>query len=564
MSDRMHPIPFDSMLNWVTAEYQDSGSIFGCHKLYRADPERHVSFGGRKIETLVGPAAGPNTQLAQNIVAAYVCGARMFELKTVQIIDGEDLKVSKPCILAEDEGYNCEWSTELTVQQAYEEYIKAWFLLNLLGKELGLGERDGFVFNMSVGYDLAGIKSAKIDDFIEGLKDASRDPFFLRCRQQLLDFLPRCKKMTAQDVEAISPRVCDSITLSTMHGCPAGEIEGIARYLMEEKGLDLYLKCNPTLLGYDGARAALDALGFDYIQFGREQFDTDLGYGDAVAMLRRLTARAKELGRVFGVKLTNTFPVNVLRGELPDAMMYMSGRTLLPLSLAVAAKLSREFDGLLPISYCGGANSQNIASILATGVRPITVCTDLLKPGGYHRLNSMVLNLDRAELAHEGRVDAAALEELAQTLCGRAGRSHEVRRKPKSETAQYRPECRTVCGTCATLCPNRANVVITAGGKRQMLHLDGLCNECGNCASFCPEGSAPYLDKITLFCGEKELSESRNIGFAPVSGSRGEFIVRWNGQVVRFDLNAAGQTLDEDIACVIRAVARAYPYLMYR
>ena len=57
---------------------------------------------GRFLETPIGPAAGPNTQLAQNIVASYVCGGRMFELKTVQIIDGEDLHVSKPCILAED------------------------------------------------------------------------------------------------------------------------------------------------------------------------------------------------------------------------------------------------------------------------------------------------------------------------------------------------------------------------------------------------------------------------------------------------------------------------------
>ena len=68
-----------------------------------------------KIETPFGPAAGPNSQLAQNIVAAYVAGARFFELKTVQVMDGEELSacVTKPCIVAEDECYNCEWSTEL-------------------------------------------------------------------------------------------------------------------------------------------------------------------------------------------------------------------------------------------------------------------------------------------------------------------------------------------------------------------------------------------------------------------------------------------------------------------
>lgn len=564
MSDRMHPIPFPQLLNWVMAEWRDSGSVFGCHKIYHADPERYIDFVGHRIETPVGPAAGPNTQLAQNIVAAYVCGGRIFELKTVQIIDGEDLHVSKPCILAEDEGYNCEWSTELTVPQAFEEYVKAWFLLNLLSKELELGRQDGFAFNMSVGYDLAGIRSKKIDDFIEGLKDASQTRIFKRCKQQLLDFLPRCKRMTAADVEAISPHICDNISLSTMHGCPAGEIERIALYLIEEKGLNLFLKCNPTLLGYDYVRQALDELGFQYIQFSREQFDNDLQYEDAVPMLRRLRDRSAQLGRRFGVKLTNTFPVKVLRGELPDETMYMSGRTLLPLSLGVAEKLSAEFDGQLPISYCGGANAQNIVAILATGIQPITVCTDLLKPGGYHRLNSMALNLDRAVLGPVARIDTQAVGQLARTLCGPAGRSNEVKRKPRPQEPQCHVRCKTVCGSCATLCPNRANVIITAGGRRQMLHLDGLCNECGNCASFCPEGSAPYLEKLTLFCTQAELEGSRNSGFAPVEGSHTRFVVRWNGELTQYDLEEPESGLDEEVACVIRAVAHAYPYLMYR
>ncbi len=70
---------------------------------------------GETIETPFGPAAGPNTQLAQNIIAGYFAGARFFELKTVQKMDGAELAacINRPCILAEDECYNCEWSTEL-------------------------------------------------------------------------------------------------------------------------------------------------------------------------------------------------------------------------------------------------------------------------------------------------------------------------------------------------------------------------------------------------------------------------------------------------------------------
>ena len=67
--------------------------------------------------------------------------------------------------------------------QAYDEYVNAWFACKVLAKEYGLGSMDGFQFNMSVGYDLDGIKLEKVDRFIEGMKDASAAPIFNECRQ---------------------------------------------------------------------------------------------------------------------------------------------------------------------------------------------------------------------------------------------------------------------------------------------------------------------------------------------------------------------------------------------
>ena len=101
---------------------------------------------GRTLETPIGPAAGPHTQMTQNIVAAYYAGSRFFELKTVQIMDGEELAacINRPCIKADDEGYNCEWSTELTVPQAMEEYIKSLVLIESDRQRVGLGDMNGF------------------------------------------------------------------------------------------------------------------------------------------------------------------------------------------------------------------------------------------------------------------------------------------------------------------------------------------------------------------------------------------------------------------------------------
>ena len=90
MSEKMYPIPFKSLMNWVVTEYAMSGEIFGVHKAYKANGKSLPIFGER-IETPFGPAAGPNSQLAQNIIAAYFAGARFFEVKTVQKMDGAEL-----------------------------------------------------------------------------------------------------------------------------------------------------------------------------------------------------------------------------------------------------------------------------------------------------------------------------------------------------------------------------------------------------------------------------------------------------------------------------------------
>ncbi len=184
MSEKMYPIPFRSLMNWVVTEYADCGEIFGIHKAYRASGKSLPIFGER-IETPFGPAAGPNTQLAQNIIAGYFAGARFFEVKTVQKMDGADLAacVPRPCILADDEGYNQEWSTELTVPQAIEdEYIKAWCALKVLSKVYGLGDPNGFVFNMSVGYDLEGIKGEKGEHLHRRHDGRRRTAIFGECK----------------------------------------------------------------------------------------------------------------------------------------------------------------------------------------------------------------------------------------------------------------------------------------------------------------------------------------------------------------------------------------------
>ena len=387
MSEKMYPIPFKSLMNWVVTEYANDGAIFGVHKCYKASGKSLPIFGER-IETPFGPAAGPNSQLAQNIIAAYFAGARFFEVKTVQKMDGADLAacVPRPCILANDEGYNQEWSTELTVPQAMDEYIKAWCALKVISKVYGLGDPDGFVFNMSVGYDLEGIKGDKVNTYLDGMMDANKTAIFAECKAVLKELFPA----ESDYIEAISPRVSRSVTVSTLHGCPPDEIERIASYLISEKHLHTFVKCNPTILGYETARRTLDSMGYDYIVFDEHHFNEDLQWADAVPMFERLQALADKNGLEFGLKLSNTFPVDTTRGELPNNEMYMSGRALFPLTIEMCHRISRQFKGKMRISFAGGAEFFNCDKLFAAGIWPITVATTILKPGGYNRLLQMV------------------------------------------------------------------------------------------------------------------------------------------------------------------------------
>jgi putative selenate reductase len=426
MTDIMHPVSFGELVKRTFEEYALEGKIFSFNKeLSGTDGGSHspmVLF-GETAATPVGPAAGPHTQLAQNIVTSWAAGARFFELKTVQIMD--TLEIEKPCIDAEDEGFNTEWSTEFTLDKAYDEYLKGWFLLHMLEALFEDHPDRQFIFNMSVGYDLKGIQNPRMDQFINRLMNSAKEEKFLQYKKELEAYAanPSFLKGTGLEGKAeklkgladrISPELCRSMTLSTMHGCPPEEIEKIAVYLLTEKKIHTFVKLNPTLLGYDRVRQILDELDYDYVALNPESFEHDLQYPDAVAMLKRLIDLGKKQGLSFGVKLTNTLGSVNNKTVLPGDEMYMSGRALFPISIQVALKLSREFKGTLPISFSGGASVFNMKEIIETGIRPVTMATDLLKPGGYGR---MARSIDRSKEIQDWNrenIDLKALEVLAE------------------------------------------------------------------------------------------------------------------------------------------------------
>jgi len=488
MSDRFHPVSITHLFQQLKREWETRRTMLGLPETVFFRPSAADLFRsrryGRLLETPLGVAAGPHTQMTQNLVAAWLCGARYLELKTVQTLD--TIEVTKPCIDAADEGYNCEWSQELTLPQSEEEYCKGWVLIHALRRYLGhegaAGE-PGCLFNISVGYNMEGILKPNVQHFLDAMTRPNP-----RIRELCAELAPL---VPGVDLGAVPDVITDHITISTMHGCPPDEIESIAAYFIAGRRLHTAVKCNPTLLGPVALRTILnDVLGFE-VEVPDEAFAHDLKWEDAIGLLARLRKKAAEAGVAFGVKLTNTLESCNIRRVLPakEAMHYMSGRALHPVSIELAHRLSEQFGGTLDISFCAGVDADNVADVLACGLTPVTVCTDLLKPGGYARLSQYLENVAAAfaargfSLPETGRVegpggDRAALFGELQALAARTVRD-ESRHKAAHpwETIKGRRalgpfDC--VKAPCVESCPTNQKVPLYIGLAAEGRHDEAL------------------------------------------------------------------------------------------
>jgi putative selenate reductase len=528
------PAPFAHLLRRMLREAERERKVFDLpeRRFWRGSPDLDLSVvvHGRRVANPSGPAAGPHGQMAQNILLSWLAGGRFLELKTVQANDR--LTIPRPCIDMETVGYNVEWSQELRLAESLRECVKGAMLIDVAraGGLLGRPDdpaRDTPVLDMSVGYDLAGIRSEAVRSWIGVMKDARSEVGALR--REIPDDLGRLRDL---DFRAA---LSDQVTLSTFHGCPSGEIEAMAAFLMEEMGLHVTVKLNPTLLGKQTVDGLLhDVLGYREIETRAEDFERDLRWEAALEMADRLGERARALGRELRLKLTNTLVVRNHRQVFPpsEAAMYLSGAPLHVLALHLVERLRRARPDV-PISFSAGVDNRNFADCVALDLAPVTTCTDLLRPGGYGRLPRYLEGLEERMRGLGVRtvgdyVAAAGVD--APSAAARAAKDPRYRegsvrppRKIGRRLALF--DCLS-CDKCLPACPNDAFFVYetepfardyesyrVAGGRavpvpggrlevrerRQFASFQDFCNDCGNCDTFCPEDGGPYLEKPRLF-----------------------------------------------------------------
>lgn len=380
----LNPLPFATLVRRMFTELAEHDAIFDLprKKFVLGSPAHDLSvrFHGHRASSPLGPAAGPQTQMAQNLVLSWLVGCRIFELKTVQILD--ELAIPRPCIDMQTVGYNVEWSQELKLTQSLEEYVKGAMLIEMLRASgvLEVGPDFGdVVFDMSVGYDLAGIRSEPVQAFIRGM--GACGALVERFRAEIPEAWAPLRELP------FFSSLSDTLTLSTFHGCPPEEIEKIIDFLLRENRLSCVVKLNPTLLGPTVVRGLLADMGYGEVHVPDSAFDKDASWAQVQGFVGRLGDTAAALGLGFGVKFTNTLVCENHRAFFPAAEreMYLSGPPLHVLAMKLVARFREVFGDRFPISFSAGIDRKNFPDAVALGLTPITVCSDLLRPGGYAR-----------------------------------------------------------------------------------------------------------------------------------------------------------------------------------
>lgn len=489
------PLSLSEHLRRLNHEPGGQGCLWGLKRKHwylpgPGAPSLAVDHWGQAVATPIGPAAGPHTQMAQNLLTAYAAGGRFLELKTVQVSDR--LQLGRPCIFAPGIGLNTEWSQELSLEESLREYAHAALLIAIFQRlyltELHQKPVAPYQMELSLGYDRKGLESPAMQTYLDQV---------LHIRpvlEEALNRLPRDIPLPA-DLE-LPGQLTNQATLSTFHGCPPEEIFGMVESLME-RGFEVTVKWNPALLGPDRIGEMLSEMPPEFT-VDPAGFDPVFGWKEAVDLGRSLLNLAREKGRRLGFKFCNTLPVKTPESlPLSESTAYLSGAPLLKPALELAALFRQSLGADIACSFSGGACAENLPFLWQSGFQPVTICTDLLQPGGYSRLHLGLSRLER--MVQNGEEATLPSAPSAQALCWNL--------RPKSGPLSTF-DCRN-CGLCVSVCPNRACFIYRLPVKhfifgeeeirfehhRQIALLAECCNQCGQCAVVCPEDGNPAQKK---------------------------------------------------------------------
>ncbi|NNE09089.1 MAG: hypothetical protein HKN20_11065 [Gemmatimonadetes bacterium] len=573
----LRPVPLSLLIRQSAKSYDRDRSVFGVHRraMFRGVPGCDLRQAGPtgEIGAPLGIASGPQTQMARNIAAGYLAGARWFELKTVR---RERHLPDRPTIFPGEALRHREWTHELPPRDALIEFAKGMYLIEAL-RALFIPENltmglEPYAFDLSVYPEAAPVT---IEDSVP-LHDRVRDmePVWEALRHDLRAELPRDLAFLAEI--PMPPSLARSVTLSLDHGPRFADVERTTDE-WKSAGFEVRWKLPPVVLGEDRVRSLLETLGYGDWDIVPETGAKEPVNEDGVWHERLAEARAG------GVRVAIGHGPHVGRpGEEPG---YLSGRFLYPFGLAEALMLQTLGYECSDMAFAGGIEEANYPEAVMLGFGTVSLASDLFRPGGLARLGRLhralgkVMRKEGADslASYRSRSDRGALQSAFERALSDDRYHRRVPQRRDITSALSLFDC-VNCDLCMPVCPNGANfsyavepesVVrgrfrFTRGafaeiesaplsigvGKRpdQQIACEAeLCNDCGLCEGVCPEEGAPQFEKPRIFRSRAAFERDARDGLL-IERQYGVAVMRARFGASNYELRVdeAGETLFQD------------------
>lgn len=404
MTNLLQPLPMARMVEHVARELEMTSTVFSVSPGYRGGAAAELPFG--RLDLPLGTAPGPHGLLAQNLLCAYVAGARLLSLAPLGGA-GVELDV--------DSGGVCrrrERGGALSIRQAAAEAIKGYILIQMLCRELGLGDPGGVRLTMALPGQRDFLERSDVREYLDTLQNAAGTELWRDCLAAAKGAVSRFNNLQREEADELDPCVSNVARLTLP---PDGDLSGAQ--LLLERGIHVLVRLD---LSWKGRLEPL------------------------AGGLRVLAAVAASKGVSLGVEVSGSAPQ-------PDGTQ-LTGPFLAPAALRLAAEVA-ETCPELPLSYAGGADQLNAARLAGLGFSAVSVCTTLLKPGGYLRLRQLARTLAAVKAPAGARtVDPGELRELADAL---EQEPHYQRKNlpPRPRRAGKPPRMDCFTAPCQSGCP---------------------------------------------------------------------------------------------------------------
>lgn len=431
VSPRLSEKAIDSISDFFALagkEYAASGTILGRARkdFFRATREQESDCYGRPCVLPVGAAANPLVMDVAGIVSSYLAGARSFELPVQAAIGRAIARAAR--------GKRASGDEPRPALKVLRDFSIARIAVLALGRMFGLDPDGGPLEPCVYSANVSAETDAETGDFLAAQGDGRGEALKAAIAQEFerlaagpdpfsgTDAAGRLAKAKDIDRRSQAPFIA-ALTVAIPDGLPLKDAEERLMSLVSDSGMAVELKLGPWILGSERLVDILSRTGIerDPRLLGR---NAATRYSQAIMTIRRLFTLARERSSFFGLRIDGSLPAAIGRAlAAPGGDAFLSGPGSFAAALNLAARVSEDLSGTLPLSFSGGLDSERAAALFKAGIRPLSLATALFSADGYGAITPLAAAVDAVKARSPGlrdhaQIDVRALRDLSSALLG--------------------------------------------------------------------------------------------------------------------------------------------------